>query len=103
MRGGYRLSGWGGLLTTGLGVGFLWVMGCVWIGREWEMWARSETPVGAWGVLGGVLGGGGLPAGLSSGDWRDLGPRSRDRGYGCLGERSGVFFPLLVFPLPCPG
>lgn len=95
MRGDYRLSGWGGLPTTGLGVGlggFLWVM--VACGSERE-WARSETPLGAWG---------GLPAGLSSGDWRDLGPRSRDRGCGCLGERSGVFFfPLLVFPLPCPG
>lgn len=57
--------------------------GCV--DREETEWARSETPV--------VLGG--LPAGLSSG------PRSRDRGYGCLGEGSGVIFPSSSF-FPCP-
>lgn len=34
---------------------------------------------------------------VSSGD---LGPRSRDRGCGCLDEGSGVFFLYLFFPCP---
>lgn len=84
MRGGYRLSGWGGL-------GWVWVWGgygCVWIGREW---ARSETPLGAWGAY-------------PPGSLREIGEiwaQGQETGA-TVAWASGVGFFFLCLFFPCP-
>lgn len=59
--------------------------GCV-----WTKWARSETPL----VLGGY----------PPGSLREIWAQGQETGAAVAWAKGvGFFFPLLLFPLPCPG